>query len=86
MFLGLSAPNVLKPEMVAQHGRPPDHHGAGQPDTGDHAGRGRKAVRDDAIMATGRSDYPESGQQRPVLSPSFSAARWMSAPRRSTRK
>ncbi len=27
-----------------------------------------RAVRDDAVIATGRSDYPESGQQRPVLS------------------
>jgi malate dehydrogenase (oxaloacetate-decarboxylating)(NADP+) len=26
-----------------------------------------KAVRDDAIMATGRSDYPEPGEQRAVL-------------------
>jgi malate dehydrogenase (oxaloacetate-decarboxylating)(NADP+) len=26
-----------------------------------------RAVRDDAIIATGRSDYPEPGQQRPRL-------------------
>src|SRR5690606_35057746 len=56
-FLGLSAGGVLKPEMVAAMARnplilalanphpeilPPDAH----------------AVRDDIVMATGRSDYP----------------------------
>ena len=57
VFLGLSAGNVLKPEMVARMAArplilalanpnpeilPPDAH----------------AVRDDIVMATGRSDYP----------------------------
>ena len=35
-----------------------DHLRHGQSRSGNHAGRSRKAVRADAIVATGRSDYP----------------------------
>jgi malic enzyme len=40
-----------------EDGEEPADPGAGQPDAGDHA-RGSQGVRDDAIIATGRSDYP----------------------------
>jgi malate dehydrogenase (oxaloacetate-decarboxylating)(NADP+) len=40
-----------------QDGRQAHHPGAGQPQSRDHARR-RPSVRDDAIMATGRTDYP----------------------------
>ena len=44
-----------------------------------------KAVRDDVVMCTGRSDYPN--QVNNVLCfPTSSAARWMSVRRPSTRK
>ena len=44
----------------------PDHLCHGQPGPGDlPAEQVREAIRDDAVMATGRSDYPEPGEQRP---------------------
>ena len=57
VFLGLSAGGVLKPEMVAQMAARPlifalaNPHPEILPDVA-------KAVRPDAILATGRSDYP----------------------------
>jgi malate dehydrogenase (oxaloacetate-decarboxylating)(NADP+) len=57
MFLGLSAAGVLKPEMVGDGSSQAADPGAGQSQRRDHAGR-RPAVRPDAMIATGRSDYP----------------------------
>ena len=57
VFLGLSAAGVLKPEMVARMAARPLIFALANPNPEitpeDVAG-----VRDDAIMATGRSDYP----------------------------
>ena len=57
IFLGLSAPGVLKPEMVKQMAPQPMILALANP-TPEIMPEEVKAVRDDAIMATGRSDYP----------------------------
>jgi hypothetical protein len=44
--------------MVRVHGRRSDHLRHGQSRPGNHAGRSRAPCGDDAIIATGRSDYP----------------------------
>ncbi|MFC5496640.1 NADP-dependent malic enzyme [Caenimonas terrae] len=57
IFLGLSAGGVLKPEMVRKMGPKPIIMALANPNpeiTPDDA----KSVRDDVIMATGRTDYP----------------------------
>jgi malate dehydrogenase (oxaloacetate-decarboxylating)(NADP+) len=57
VFLGLSAGGVLKPEMVASMAPRPVIFALANPNpeiVPEHA----HAVRDDIIMATGRSDYP----------------------------
>jgi malate dehydrogenase (oxaloacetate-decarboxylating)(NADP+) len=57
VFLGLSAGGVLKPEMVVQMARQPLIFALANPNPEilpEHA----RAVRADAILATGRSDYP----------------------------
>ncbi len=85
VFLGLSAPNVLTPEMVDRMCERPAHHGARQPDARDPARGGPQgpAERDHRHRALGLS---EPGQQRPLLSLSSSAARSTSARRSSTRR
>jgi len=57
IFLGLSAPNVLKPEMVAQMARDPIIFALANPDPEIRPEVARE-VRPDAIIGTGRSDYP----------------------------
>jgi malate dehydrogenase (oxaloacetate-decarboxylating)(NADP+) len=57
VFLGLSAGNVLKPEMVAAMGPRPLILALANP-TPEVLPEVVKGVRDDAVMATGRSDYP----------------------------
>jgi malate dehydrogenase (oxaloacetate-decarboxylating)(NADP+) len=57
IFLGLSAPRVLKPEMVAKMGQQPIVLALANP-TPEIMPEEVKAVRPDAIIATGRSDYP----------------------------
>src|SRR3546814_20499487 len=57
VFLGLSAPGVLKPEMVRQMGPSPLVLALANP-TPEIMPEEAKAVRPDAIIATGRSDYP----------------------------
>jgi len=57
VFLGLSAGGVLKPEMVAKMAADPLIFALANP-TPEILPDEVKAVRDDAIMATGRSDYP----------------------------
>ncbi|MGI4942937.1 MAG: NADP-dependent malic enzyme, partial [Janthinobacterium lividum] len=57
VFLGLSAPNVLKPEWLAEMAEKPLIMALANPDpeiTPDAA----RAARPDAIIATGRSDFP----------------------------
>ncbi len=57
VFLGLSAPRVLKPEMVARMADRPLILALANP-TPEIMPEEVKAVRPDAIVATGRSDYP----------------------------
>jgi len=57
IFLGLSAPGVLKPEMVERMGARPIILALANP-TPEIMPEEAKAVRPDAIIATGRSDYP----------------------------
>ncbi len=57
LFLGLSAPGVLKPEMVARMGDRPIILALANP-TPEILPEEARAVRSDCIIATGRSDYP----------------------------
>ncbi|WP_290877189.1 NADP-dependent malic enzyme [Aquabacterium sp.] len=57
IFLGLSAGGVLKADMVAKMADSPIIFALANP-TPEILPEEVKAVRDDAIMATGRSDYP----------------------------
>ncbi|RQO54659.1 NADP-dependent malic enzyme [Paucibacter sp. KBW04] len=57
VFLGLSAGGVLKAEMVAKMAAKPMIFALANP-TPEILPEEVKAVRDDAIMATGRTDYP----------------------------
>jgi malate dehydrogenase (oxaloacetate-decarboxylating)(NADP+) len=57
VFLGLSAGGVLKPEMVKQMGDSPLIFALANP-TPEILPSVAKAARPDAILATGRSDYP----------------------------
>ncbi len=57
IFLGLSAAGVLKPEMVAKMAARPLVLALANP-TPEILPEEVKAVRNDAIIATGRSDYP----------------------------
>jgi malate dehydrogenase (oxaloacetate-decarboxylating)(NADP+) len=78
VFLGLSAGGVLKPEMVAAMGPRPLILALANP-TPEILPELAQSVRDDVVMATGRSDYPN--QVNNVLCfRTFSAARWMWAP------
>jgi malate dehydrogenase (oxaloacetate-decarboxylating)(NADP+) len=56
VFLGLSAPNVLKPEWLPQMARKPLILALANPDP-EILPEVAKATRPDAIIATGRSDY-----------------------------
>ncbi|OMH33914.1 NADP-dependent malic enzyme [Motiliproteus sp. MSK22-1] len=57
VFLGLSAPGVLKPEMVEKMADRPIILALANP-TPEILPEEVKAVRPDAVIATGRSDYP----------------------------
>ena len=57
LFLGLSGPNVLKPAMVAKMAQPPIILALANP-TPEIMPDDVRAVAPDAIIATGRSDYP----------------------------
>ena len=57
VFMGLSAPGVLKPEMVKAMARDPLILALANP-TPEIMPEDAKAARPDAIIATGRSDYP----------------------------
>jgi malate dehydrogenase (oxaloacetate-decarboxylating)(NADP+) len=57
IFLGLSAPNVLKPDMVARMAERPMILALANP-TPEILPEEARKVRPEAIIATGRSDYP----------------------------
>jgi malate dehydrogenase (oxaloacetate-decarboxylating)(NADP+) len=57
LFLGLSGPNVLKPEMVAKMSDRPIIFALANPNPEIMPEEARK-VKPDAIIATGRSDFP----------------------------
>jgi malate dehydrogenase (oxaloacetate-decarboxylating)(NADP+) len=57
VFLGLSAPGVLKPEMVKTMAERPIVFALANP-TPEIMPEAARAARPDAIIATGRSDYP----------------------------
>ena len=57
MFLGLSMPGILTPEMVKKMAKDPIIFALANP-TPEIMPELAHAVRDDVIMATGRSDYP----------------------------
>ncbi len=57
IFLGLSAPDVLKPEMVRQMAARPLIFALANPRP-EIMPEEARAVRPDAVIATGRSDYP----------------------------
>ena len=57
IFLGLSAGNVLKPDMVKRMGKRPLILAIANPDP-EILPEDARAARADAIIATGRSDYP----------------------------
>ena len=57
LFLGLSGPNVLKPEMVAKMGDQPIIFALANP-TPEIMPKEARKVKPDAIIATGRSDFP----------------------------
>jgi malate dehydrogenase (oxaloacetate-decarboxylating)(NADP+) len=57
IFLGLSAGGVLKPEMVAKMAKNPLIFALANPNP-EILPEDVRSVRDDAIMATGRTDYP----------------------------
>ncbi|MDF0598070.1 NADP-dependent malic enzyme [Psychromarinibacter halotolerans] len=57
LFLGLSGPNVLKPDMVAKMADRPVIFALANP-TPEILPEDARAVSPDAIIATGRSDYP----------------------------
>ncbi len=74
VVVGLAARGVITPEMVASMAPCPIIFALANPDpevTPEEVAR----VRDDAIMATGRSDYPNRSTTCWV-SPSCSAVRW----------
>jgi malate dehydrogenase (oxaloacetate-decarboxylating)(NADP+) len=82
VFLGLSAGGVLKQEMVKKMAAKPLILALANPEP-EILPEKVKEVRDDAVIATGRSDYPN--QVNNVLCfPLSSAARSTSAPPRST--
>jgi malate dehydrogenase (oxaloacetate-decarboxylating)(NADP+) len=57
VFIGLSAPNLLTPEMLASMASTPVVFAMANPDPEIQPALA-KSVRSDVIMATGRSDYP----------------------------
>ena len=83
VFIGLSAANVVSRHAEA-HGASPIIFAMANPDPEIKYELAR-AARPDAIVGTGRSDYPN--QINNLLGfPTSSAARWMCAPGPSTTK
>ena len=61
VFLGLSAKGVLKKDMVKSMAKNPIIFACANPDP-EITPEEINEVRDDAIIATGRSDYPQSSK------------------------
>jgi malate dehydrogenase (oxaloacetate-decarboxylating)(NADP+) len=78
VFIGLSAKGVLTPEMVATMAPNPIIFAMANPDP-EISPEEVAAVRGDAIMATGRSDYPNQINNVRAF-PTSSAAPWTCAP------
>jgi malate dehydrogenase (oxaloacetate-decarboxylating)(NADP+) len=57
VFIGLSGPNLVKPEMLKKMARKPVIFAMANPDP-EISYEDARAARPDAIVATGRSDYP----------------------------
>ncbi len=83
LFLGLSGPGVLTPEMVGRMAPRPIIFALANPNP-EIMPDAARAVAPDAIIATGRSGLSRTRSTTSCASPSSSAARWMSARPRST--
>ncbi len=83
LFLGLSGPGVLTPEMVARMAKRPIIFALANP-TPEILPDAARAAAPDAIIATGRSDFPNQVNNVVCAFRSSSAARSTSARRRST--
>ena len=84
VVFGLSVAGAFTPEMIASMAPRPIIFAMANP-TPEIMPEEVAAIRDDAIVATGRSDYPN--QVNNVLGfPISSAARWMCGRRKSTIK
>ena len=66
MFMGLSVAGTVTPEMLKTMAERPIIFALANPDP-EISYPDAIAARPDALVATGRSDYPEPGQQRPRL-------------------
>ena len=73
LFLGLSAGGVLTPEMVRTMNRRPIIFALANPDPEIWPEDAKRAAPD-AIIATGRSDYPNQVNNVPLFSFSFSGS------------
>ena len=85
VFLGISVEGAMTRAMVRSMAPQPIIFAMANPDP-EIMPEAVQEVRDDAIMATGRSGLPEPGQQCAGLSRTSSAARSTSAPPPSTRR
>ena len=83
VFLGVSAANVLKPEMVAKMGEKPLILALANPNP-EIMPEEARAVRPDAMICTGRSDYPNQVNNVLCFPLYFPCVRSTSARRRST--
>jgi malate dehydrogenase (oxaloacetate-decarboxylating)(NADP+) len=84
IFLGCSGPKVLTPEMVKKMARQPMILALANPEP-EILPPLAKAVREDAIICTGRSDYPNQ-VNNVSASRSSSVVRWMLGRRRLTKR
>jgi len=78
VFLGLSAGGVLKQDMVKKMAAKPLIFALANPNP-EILPEDVRAVRNDAIVATGRTDYPNQVNNVLCFPFSFSAARWIRA-------
>ena len=80
--MGLSAKGAFTPEMIASMAPKPIIFAMANPDP-EITPEEVRAIRADAIVATGRSDYPTRSTTS-WASPTSSAVPWTCAPRPST--
>ena len=84
VLIGVSAKGALTQDMVKSMAKAPIIFAMANPDP-EITPEDVKAVRPDAIVATGRSDYPNQVNNVWAF-PISSAARWMCAPAPSTKR